>query len=69
MTPATLASAGAALFGPRWHSSLADLLGTNRRTVHRWSAGAWPVPDAAAAAIRAALAERRDHIDRMLERS
>ncbi len=44
-TADNIRAAGAALFGPRFTSDLARLLGVSDRTVRRWCAGTWePTP-------------------------
>lgn len=40
-----LVSAGEALYGPQWQTAIAADLGVTSRTVRRWLAGEWPVPD------------------------
>ena len=41
MTAAHIREAGEALFGPRFQSDLARLLGVSDRTVRRWCQGEW----------------------------
>lgn len=45
MTLPTLSEIGEALYGPRWQSDLARDLKVSIRSVQRWGAGEWPVPD------------------------
>ena len=59
MSPAELAQAGRELFGYGWQTRLAERLGVDGSTVRRWVSGAVPVPNPAAAAIRAYLYIRR----------
>lgn len=68
MTPAQLAEAGAALFGPLWQSELARQLGVNGRLVRFWAAGARPVPEQHAAVIRAMLVGKANGLARLVER-
>jgi len=51
ITPELLREAGEALYGPRWKKDLASDLAVNERTIRRWSAGEWPVPDGLAKKI------------------
>lgn len=48
MPPARLATIGEALYGPRWQSALARLLGVDDRTVRRWLAADRAIPEGAA---------------------
>ena len=41
MTASHIREAGEALYGPRFQSDLARLLGVSDRTVRRWCAGEW----------------------------
>ena len=66
MTPDRLRSAGEALFGPRWQSDLAAVLGVHRDTVRSWARGRTAISAGAAAEIRGLLAARRDEIDAAL---
>lgn len=45
MTPADLAAAGAALYGPHWQAELARRLGVADRTMRRWLRGDTKLPD------------------------
>lgn len=53
-----LREAGEALYGPRWQSDLARDLGVSDRTVRRWIAGTFDVPDGVWTQIRALLRQR-----------
>lgn len=55
MTPALLATAGEALFGPEWRRPLAAALDVDVRLVQRWAAGQRGIPDAVAPALLAML--------------
>lgn len=44
MTAAEFAAAGTALYGSRWKTALANLMGVTRVTVSRWAAGRQDVP-------------------------
>jgi hypothetical protein len=45
LTADTLADIGEALFGPHWVAPLADALDVNLRTMQRWAAGQFAIPD------------------------
>lgn len=62
MTPDQLRAAGEALFGPRWQSDLAHALQVNPRTIRRWAAGSWPVPDGAERRIRELARQRAERL-------
>ena len=49
---------GAALYGPRWQSALADELGVWDRTVRRWASGETPLPDHIPQVLNQLIAER-----------
>lgn len=66
MIPSSFCAAGEALYGPRWHSSLAEALSVDRRTIRRWANGEWAVPEGAAEDIRKLLAERQSAIRKLL---
>ncbi len=40
-----LNAVGAALYGPQWQSQLARDLGVSIRTMQRWAAGQFSIPD------------------------
>jgi len=65
MTPATLRTAGEALYGPRWQSALARDLGVSDRTMRRWVAGD-EAPNLSRE-LTALLRARKKSIDRALE--
>src|SRR5215469_14715841 len=48
LTGDELRAAGHALYGPRWITDLARALECHPRSVRRWAAGSWPVPDGVA---------------------
>lgn len=52
MTPELLIECGRALYGQQWQSPLARDLGVSDRTIRRWVAGQFPVPDGVAADLR-----------------
>ena len=58
MTPLSLRTAGRALYGRLWVVQLAEELGINRRSVQRWAAGQYGVPDTVAEAIQALCVRR-----------
>ncbi|MEC9346040.1 MAG: transcriptional regulator [Pseudomonadota bacterium] len=57
MTPDTLQRVGECLYGERWQSDLARLLGLDSRRVRQWMAGERPIPPG----IRRELIEALDH--------
>jgi len=62
MTPDDLATAGRALYGDRWQTSLARDLHVSDRTMRRWLAGEFAIPAAVAAELRAVLIGRSNAI-------
>lgn len=58
MTPDLLREIGEALYGSRWQSDLARALNVADRTMRRWAAGDFPVPDGAWQEMRALLKDR-----------
>ena len=62
MTPALLARAGEAAFGPRWQSELGRALGVTDRTVRNWSTGTTALPEGLGARLRAVLGDRAELI-------
>lgn len=66
MTPANLAIAGLALYGPRWQAEMARALGVSRRTVVRWVAGEYAIPNRTADKLTELLAARRLELTRMV---
>jgi hypothetical protein len=67
MTPAFLAAAGAALYGPRWQSELARSLGVSDRTMRRWLSGENPIPAGVWGDCCALLRVRRLEIGNLLD--
>lgn len=61
MTPAELTAAGEAVYGERWQTKLAEMLGVSTRTLRRWVSGANPIPEGIEENVKAlvALAARR----------
>lgn len=59
---------GEALFGTQWRADLATALNVSERTVRRWVAGDFEIPDGAWQDLKRLLAERGKHI-RDLEKS
>ncbi len=66
MTPALLREAGEALYGPRWQSDLSRDLNVSDRTMRRWAAGEWDVPDKASRELHTLLVVRRMAISHLL---
>jgi hypothetical protein len=58
MKPDELASAGRALYGDRWQSSLAADLCVADRALRRWLEGGTPIPDGVATEVRQILIRR-----------
>lgn len=44
MTPELLTEAGEALYGTRWHTEIARLVGRPQQNVSQWAAGARTIP-------------------------
>ena len=68
MTAAHIREAGEALFGPRFQTDLARLLGVSDRTVRRWCAGEWEPRPFVWQALRLAMDERLDAIKQARKR-
>jgi hypothetical protein len=66
MTPTHLEQIGRALYGERWQSPLARDLDVSDRTVRRWMAGEWPIPEGIASDLDRLLRERHRLIGRLL---
>lgn len=58
MSPDQLRAVGTALYGPRFQRLLSTDLGIAERTMRRWLAGAFAVPDDVGARIKAIAKER-----------
>jgi rRNA-processing protein FCF1 len=58
MTPELLREVGEALYGARWQSELARELDVTDRTMRRWAAGEFSIPEAVSAELRGILRER-----------
>ncbi|NJR77511.1 hypothetical protein [Sphingomonas corticis] len=63
-----LVAAGRALYGDRWHTSVARDLGTTYRTIRNWLDGRHPTPIDLEDRLRRLLAERRLELDAVLGR-
>ncbi len=68
MTPALLRAAGQAMYGPRWQTDLAAELGLSRRTILRWMAGQWPIPDGVATDLLRLIVARQGELSALAER-
>ena len=66
MTPDELATAGRALYGERWQTSLADDLHVSDRTMRRWVTGEFPIPAGVVTELRSVLVERLNTIGGMV---
>lgn len=65
MPPDLLQEIGESLFGQRWQSDLARSLDVSDRTVRRWLAGEFSIPQAVDAELRGILKERIAAISRV----
>ena len=63
-----LSAAGQALYGDRWQTPMARLLGVSDRTVRRWVAGQRPVPWDALAVALTALNRKMGEMDSLAGR-
>ena len=63
-----LSEIGEALYGPRWQSELARVLGVNIRTAQRWAAGDTTPPPGVYADLAKIAGERRISIGTLLPR-
>lgn len=59
---ALLLACGRALYGDRWQSPLARDLGVADRTMRRWVAGSYPVPEGIAADLLRLVQERQGEL-------
>jgi hypothetical protein len=66
MTPDELATAGRALYGERWQTSLAHDLHVSDRTLRRWVTGEFPIPAGVVTELRSVLEERLNTIGGMV---
>jgi hypothetical protein len=66
MTSDELATAGRALYGDRWQTSLAHDLHVSDRTMRRWLTGEFPIPAGVVTELRAVLVERLNTIGGMV---
>ena len=66
MTPDELATAGRALYGERWQTSLANDLHVSDRTMRRWLTGEFPIPAGVVTELRSVLVERLSTIGGMV---
>lgn len=64
----TLAEAGQALYGAAWQSPLARDLGVAVRTMQRWAAGEFQIPDGVWAEISKICASRAGKLDRLAKK-
>jgi len=67
MTLEELRAVGEALYGPRWQSEAARALRVSDRTIRRWAAGEWPVPDAVQAEIWALARARHQALGELIK--
>lgn len=68
MTPTQLTKLGERIYGPGWQSALARDLGKNDRTVRRWLAGDFNIPDTIVEELDDAIAKRIEHLSRIREK-
>lgn len=45
LTPTALTDVGRALYGPTWQKALSDALSVSDRTMRRWTAGTYTIPE------------------------
>ncbi|WP_193323269.1 helix-turn-helix domain-containing protein [Erwinia endophytica] len=67
MTPEFLESAGKLLFGDRWQTDTAELLGVTYRTVRRWISGESAIPSGIKKDLLAALENRQQMIAELIK--
>ncbi len=65
MSAPLLEKAGQALYGPRWQTELARIVGVSDRTMRRWLASPHDIPVGVWRDIDAALLERGMAIERV----
>ena len=58
-----LAQVGKLLFGERWQTDLAKAADVDSRTVRRWVAGAYPIPDGVFLDLHRQVQERAQDLD------
>jgi hypothetical protein len=63
MTPDQLQMIGETLYGPHYKDSLKKGLGVSRRTIDRWLAETFPIPDSIFVELVAICLEKLDAID------
>ena len=68
LTPDTLREAGEVLFGTRWQSDLARLVGRPQQHVAEWSTGKRAIPASVWPTISGALDERSATIARLAKK-
>lgn len=66
MTPSLLAEIGEALYGPSWQSEMARTLRVASRTVRRWAAGEFCIPDQIQDELAPLVRERRETLKQLL---
>ena len=66
MTPALLTQAGEALYGASWRAPLARDLGIDERTIRRWVAGTYPVPNGVTANLERIIADHAAELSRIV---
>lgn len=59
---------GGALYGPLWQSEMARDLGVAIRTVQRWAAGTYPVPEGVWWDLRDRIDVRRGELVRLFDK-
>lgn len=65
MQPNLITQYGLALYGARWRTQMADDLGVSQRTVRRWEAGEFNVPDGVWDELRKIAAQRVTELRRL----
>ena len=67
MTPELLRECGRALYGRVYKRQLAEALCINERTLNRWLAGTYNIPDDITGEVILLLRKNGDDIDEMIE--
>ena len=60
--PRLFRAAGRALYGERWQSALAAILGVTDRTVRRWVAGDYEIPAGVVSDIQNLVVQRSEEL-------
>lgn len=66
MSPADFTRIGQVLYGAHWKPPMARALDVAERTIRRWAAGEWPVPEDVPAKLLRLLGQRSAEVGRAL---